>query len=487
MPHLSYFNRCWPIAARAVVQVNRILHGFSVNIIGGTGTIVCKLQSLSFYSCYDCDSIGHLTIFRLLLTVFNMSIKSRLSFLLLLLGLLFPTCPALALSPQQQNQAAVQLMEQQKFAEALPLLREAHAGLPFNDTIRHNLVQGFFGLAQQLMSRNQYEQALAILEEGADLAPNDFHFPLLRGLIYLNTQDYIGAENELAEARSLNDEDPQVYFLSGHLYYATGRLEEAVQAWEEAQRLDPQRQGLADLLAKARKELAVEENLESRNDGHFIISYEGETQEELGGQVLDALEDAYGDVGAKLEFYPSFQVPVLLYTRKDFLALTGSPDWAGGAYDGKIRLPVGGLRGMTPQLRALLFHEYTHVLVYALSRNKAPLWLNEGLAEVMGREEFSTELTELVKAAGNGGLIGFDELDTALRSPAKERARLAYEQSYDFARFLVDNFGWFQIKDMLALLGQGKGFDNSWHETIGLYAVSPEEARQQWRSGLLGR
>jgi len=201
-----------------------------------------------------------------------MSIKSRLSFFLLLLSLLISTCPALALSPQQQNQAAVQLMEQQKFAEALPLLREAHAGLPFNDTIRHNLVQGFFGLAQQLMNKNENEQALAILEEGADLAPNDFHFPLLRGLIYLNTQDYIGAESELAEARSLNDEDPQVYFLTGHLYYATGRLEEAVQAWEEAQRLDPQRQDLAGLLAKARKELAVEENLESRNDGHFIIS-----------------------------------------------------------------------------------------------------------------------------------------------------------------------------------------------------------------------
>jgi len=402
-------------------------------------------------------------------------------------GSLFLAWPATASSPQQQNQTAVQLMEQQRFTEALPLLREAHAGLPFNDTIQHNLVQAFFGLAQQMVSRNQFDQALELLDEGSDLAGEDVHFSLLRGLIYLNRQDFIAAESEFSAARSMDDEDPQVYMLSGHLYYATGRLAEAIQAWEEAQRLDPQQKDVGALLTKARRELAVEENLKSRNNGHFLISYEGETQENLGDQVLDVLEEAYDSLGAKLEFYPSFQVPVLLYTRQDFFALTGSPDWVGGAYDGKIRLPVGGLRSMSAPLRSLLFHEYTHVLVHALSLGKAPLWLNEGLAEVAGRGEYSVDFQELPQAVASGGLISFDDLEAAFRSSDKERARLAYEQSFDYVSFLLDQFGWFQVQDLLEALGQGKGFALAWQETIGLYAVSPDETREQWRASLQER
>ena len=34
---------------------------------------------------------------------------------------------------------------------------------------------------------------------------------------------------------------------------------------------------------------------------------------------------------------------VVLYTQRDFHAVTQTPDWAGAAYDGRIKLPVRGL------------------------------------------------------------------------------------------------------------------------------------------------
>jgi hypothetical protein len=65
-----------------------------------------------------------------------------------------------------------------------------------------------------------------------------------------------------------------------------------------------------------------------------------------------------------------------------FSEVTRSPAWVAASYDGKIRVPVGGLAGASDaeQLGPILAHELTHAFVRANVPGALPLWLEEGLA-----------------------------------------------------------------------------------------------------------
>ena len=121
----------------------------------------------------------------------------------------------------------------------------------------------------------------------------------------------------------------------------------------------------------------------------FTISYDTSSESRLADEILDVLESAYNRVGADFEHYPETRTPVILYTRQQYRETATAPDWSGGVYDGKIRLPVGGVKKINPRIRGILFHEYTHVVVRELTRGNCPTWLNEGLAVLEERKEFS--------------------------------------------------------------------------------------------------
>ena len=70
--------------------------------------------------------------------------------------------------------------------------------------------------------------------------------------------------------------------------------------------------------------------------------YEGATQKAIGDQVSSILESAYWRIGKTMNTYPSQTLNVILYTNRQFQDITRAPAWAGGGYDGRIRLPVGG-------------------------------------------------------------------------------------------------------------------------------------------------
>ena len=77
----------------------------------------------------------------------------------------------------------------------------------------------------------------------------------------------------------------------------------------------------------------------------------------------------------------------MLYPDETFREVTGSPHWSGGIYDGRIKLPIGGLARGSERLARTVRHEYAHAAIVTLSKGKAPVWLNEGLAQVAEETE----------------------------------------------------------------------------------------------------
>ena len=101
----------------------------------------------------------------------------------------------------------------------------------------------------------------------------------------------------------------------------------------------------------------------------------------LAGAMIDYLEDQFWFVTETYRHTPAQPITVQLFPLKEFREVTRAPDWAGGLYDGKIRLPLGGLSRLTTDAKRVLLHELTHAVVHSKSRGTAPRWLQEGLAQ----------------------------------------------------------------------------------------------------------
>ena len=166
--------------------------------------------------------------------------------------------------------------------------------------------------------------------------------------------------------------------------------------------------------------------------------------------VLEELQAAYQDLGRAYGYYPEADIPVLLYARDDFAAVTRSPAWAGAVYDGKIRVPLGGVESMSPPLRALLYHEYTHVLVRFLGKGRVPVWLNEGLAEVAGRRFYEPRQPLVMPS------LKLQALERSFSELTDEQVPAAYQQSYLRVAHMIELCGEPALAELLQRLGKGE-------------------------------
>ena len=396
-------------------------------------------------------------------------------------GLMFCVAAAAADRPSYTlNQRAVEQMNRGDYIAAIELLKQALAIQPKHEVVRYNLGQAHLSAGERMIKENRYAEAAAMLEDGKQYDDQESRLWLFRGLALLRTNDYQYAESELNEAWALSGDEPQVLWLLGRLYYHTDRMQQAVEAWERAQELEPGNEMIAGQLNRTRQELKVEQEMEKGYGSHFIINYDGEVSTSLSNEILGILEDAYDWVGSQLNHYPQRRIPVIVYTDKDFDSLTNSPDWAAGIYDGKIRFPAGGLTQVDSRVSGLLFHEYMHAIVHELAGNRVPFWLNEGLAEMAAGEYHSPPLMLLDQARKQGSLFDWADLEAPARQFETSRVGVAYSQSYDFVRYLVDEYGWFQMRKLLDALGRGATISAAIDQTLGIYAVDYLSLQKSW-------
>jgi Flp pilus assembly protein TadD len=388
--------------------------------------------------------------------------------------------PSWAADPIQLNSRGVELIRQGQFEQAVDLLEQARRKLPSNGVVRENLAVSYLGLGTRQIEAGRYEAAAETMRKGRTYAADDARFWFFRGLALYQLGRHQEAESELSEARAMGG-NPETLHLLGQVYYASGRLEQAIEVWWEALETGGGDEKLAALVNRTMEELKVEQTMKNEVGSNFVISYDGRAHPELGEQVLEVLEAAYNDIGRDLDFYPQVQVPVLLYTQRDFSELTGSPDWSGGLYDGKIRIPVGGVAAMNAQLRAVLYHEYVHVVVRYMTSGRCPVWLNEGLAEVAGRQHHDAPLDRLRRGQSGNGLIPFERLESSFAALPSEQAELAYQQSYSLVHYMLDQFQWYKMAELLRALGEGKSITGAVDQVLGEFAVDYAGLQAAWR------
>ena len=252
--------------------------------------------------------------------------------------------------------------------------------------------------------------------------------------------------------------------------FALLRQDRAAEAHEAAQaaREVEDSERVRRMLALIQGQLASEQGMSEARHWHFHVLYEGAPNLELGRAVADRLESHYADLASLFEYEPTSTIPVILFTKERYHAVTGTGHWSGGAYsaqDGRIRIPAGGLSAAAlGEIDSTLRHELVHVFVDERTGGAAPRFLHEGLAQYVEGERVTSLLNmDTLAALADGRLDGVGGF---------------YAEALSFGEYLVQLAGQRGVNDLLEAIGEARDADAGFRK---VYGVDYKKIRADWR------
>jgi hypothetical protein len=338
------------------------------------------------------------------------------------------------------NADAVRRAEKGDYDPAVAELRQALQLVPDHPVIRQNLQTVMLNAAlrdleggRPLVARDRLREAVGYGERG------DLRQAL--GLANLQAGDPSAARADLERAVEKGAADPGLWLALGETYLRQNDRPHALEMLQRARDAGATSPQLDALLKRLGREVDAEWDFAAIESPHFRVTFDDGKGSSAARFVLDGLEDARSDIGRRFAYPPDGRTEVVLYAARDFHAITQTPVWAGGAYDGRIKVPVGGLQPEDPALPRLLRHEYMHSVVGQLSGNHCPTWLNEGLA-VWAEEGRDGERRAWAEGAVHDArLFHLNEIAGPLIGLPSSEALVAYAQSYLAVRELIDRYG----------------------------------------------
>jgi tetratricopeptide (TPR) repeat protein len=295
----------------------------------------------------------------------------------------------------------------------------------------------------KLLQRGDAARAAKVFAEALGLEPDD---PVL--LFGAGAAAHLGgrtkdATTNLRRALELNPALTPASILFGEIAYAEGDVALAIATYEKALKYAPGEAHLTTRLAAWRADADVHRDFEERRFDRFRVMFQGRADEALAAQTTEMLNTAFWRIGEKLGAYPSESVVVMLYTEKQFRDITQAPDWAGGVYDGRIRVPAAGAAASLPSFQRVLTHELVHAMIANAAPRGVPAWLHEGLAQYFEGEDPQAARDRL-KAVGRGRMIPLSSLEAGFSRLGAAQALLAYDESLVAVDMIMERtaFNW---------------------------------------------
>jgi tetratricopeptide (TPR) repeat protein len=251
----------------------------------------------------------------------------------------------------------------------------------------------------------------------------------------------------------------------GELHYRAGRLHEAISTYEAAQQRSPSERELQERLVAWRKEQELQSRFHETRTPHFMVLFEGPPDEPLARQVVERLEAVYWRVGDRLGVYPPQPVSVVLYTREQFGDITRLAAWSAAAYDGRIRVPLGGALEQPEELDRVLSHELVHAVVAMLGGRTVPAWVNEGLATVVEPDGPEDEEATLAHTNVRPDL---SKLHSSFVGLSPRDAKIAYASAARAVRRLIEQHGVASLVALLRDLARGQQFVAAFYHQMGI-------------------
>jgi tetratricopeptide (TPR) repeat protein len=295
----------------------------------------------------------------------------------------------------------------------------------------------------------------------------------------------------------------QTLYLEGYLRFLEGDYAGAVQKLEASLAAGPRDSSavnareLRALASEARD--AVKDHKEERF-GHFIFRYPA-VDAVLVPYAREALEAAYQALHDDLGFEAELPIRIEIYKSPSDLAAVSSLTVAEVMRTGTIAL-CKWARLMVTSPRALatgypwldtINHELVHYAVSSLTHDRAPVWLQEGLAKFLerrwreppgGRIPPALE-TMLAKALRTGKLISFEAMHPSMaKLPSAEDASLAFAEVANAVAHLFAEKGTAGLREAVKRVGEGEDAREAVAAAAG---VTWPEFERGWRAFMVAQ
>ena len=230
----------------------------------------------------------------------------------------------------------------------------------------------------------------------------------------------------LQRAVDVNPKLTHASLLLGEIVYAEGDVAQAITVYEKALKHAPGNADLTSRLAAWRADADVHRGFEERRYDCFRVMFQGRADEPLAARATEVLNARFWEIGQALGAYPSDAVVVMLYTERQFRDITQAPEWSGGIYDGRIRVPASGAAQSPQAFERVLVHELVHAMVAGMAPRGVPSWLHEGLAQHFEGDDPGAARRRLQAA---GRMIPLRYLEGSFTRLSAADAQVAYDQS----------------------------------------------------------
>ena len=235
---------------------------------------------------------------------------------------------------------------------------------------------------------------------------------------------------------------------------------------------------------------------ESVESSHFRVYYKEGTVDPVS--ILQISEDFYAEMPQLTRLMPAGMIDIWVCdTQKEFQASVHAPiqDWAVGcAFPLSRRIVILNPKHIALaklQLVQVLRHEIAHVLFGQCTRKavrEIPLWFVEGIAIYFAEEWVPSRHETLLKHIFSKSIIPLQELERSFPR-TQAGADLAYAESQDTVRWLVEVKGRDVLFSLIAELHAGSNFRTAFETVIGwdlaTYDILWRESlteRYQWAS-----
>ncbi|UCF16382.1 MAG: tetratricopeptide repeat protein [Phycisphaerales bacterium] len=371
------------------------------------------------------------------------------------------------------------------------MIQSLEAALHFNP--RH--APALILLAEHQIDCEEYDAAAKLLDRVIAVNPwNEEAWAYRAVLAYLENDPKTGHVNR-AGALTYWPKNPQVDYLIGRKLSQKYRFAEGAAYQRRALKFDPQYLPAKIQLAQDLLRLGQEEegwaladevhnqdayNIEAYNlanlrdnmakfktleNNGFIVRMDAHEADVYGNAVLELLQQAKSELCKKYGIELKQPITVELFPeQQDFAVRTfGLPGGEGflGVCFGNVITANSPKAGKPHNWKAMLWHEFCHVVTLNLTENKMPRWLSEGISVY---EEFQRDPTwgqqmnpQYRKKILDSELTPIGNLSAAFMSPPGSMdLQFAYYNSALAVEYIIKRYGYKALRAILAELAAGE-------------------------------
>ena len=291
--------------------------------------------------------------------------------------------------------------------------------------------------------------------------------------------------------------------LSARVKFYQGRYGEALKLLDQALAIDEKKEQRQGWKLFSQLTVDVHKQFKRFESAHFELFVDEKRDGILVPFALETLEKSYQAIGAELGYFPKTKVRVEIapdasaFNAISTLSLRDIEETGAVGICKFNKLMIISPRALSFGYRWLdsLSHEYLHYVIVAISNNKAPIWLHEGMARFYetrwrkaapqkdAAEDYLTPANQtlLVQAMDKNQFVGFKKMEPSLiHLDSPEQVQLAYAEAASAVDFINHSKGQDGVRRLLTTLRQ-----NPTQEAITqLYETPYENFESQWKSFL---